>query len=147
MELYLIGPKNADYAKLNELTKKLGLEDLVIFTGGRFGEEKINTLLDLDVYIHPAYSDVVGISVMEALALGLPTIVTRTSHMSYFNNSNAFIMVEPTAFDLCRGITDVLNNKKAWKSLSLNAKELYKSTFNWVEVVNRMLEQYQNLIS
>ena len=147
VELYLIGPKNNDYEKLREFTKNLGLEDIVTFTGERFGEEKIDALLDLDVYVHPAYSDVVGISVMEALALGLPTIVTRTSHMSYFYNSGAFIMVEPTAVELCRGITEILNDKKTWKTLSLKAKELYKSTFNWTEVVNKMLEQYRILIT
>ena len=97
----------------------------------------------LDFYIHPAYSDVVGISVMEALALGLPTIVTRTSHMSYFNNSNAFIMVEPTAFDLSRGIRSAISRLDDREQLSANAKKLYQKQFNWEVAVNALVNEYR----
>ncbi len=146
-ELYLIGPFNEECNKLKKNVQSLGLGNTIHFIGGKFGEEKIQALLDLDVYIHPAYSDVVGIAVMEALALGLPTIVTRTSHMSYFNNSNAFIMVEPTDFDICRGIQETIKNRGSWMRYSIGAKKLYKSTFNWDVAVSQLISYYQIIIN
>jgi glycosyltransferase involved in cell wall biosynthesis len=143
VELCLIGPITSNVTKLQKLAKELNIEGNVKFLGGKYGEEKIQTLLDLDFYIHPAYSDVVGISVMEALALGLPTIVTRTSHMSYFNNSNAFIMVEPTAFDLSRGIRSAISRLDDREQLSANAKKLYQKQFNWEVAVNALVNEYR----
>jgi glycosyltransferase involved in cell wall biosynthesis len=146
VELYLIGPKNTDYSKLLILVRQLGLDDTVVFTDGKFGDEKIQSLLDLDIYIHPAYSDVVGISVMEAFALGLPTIVTRTSHMSYFYSSNAFVMVEPTSFDICRGIRTMIANKVTWMDLSRKAKLLFEDNFNWKLNADKMIASYKYII-
>lgn len=143
VELCLIGPITSNVTKLQKLAKELNIEGNVKFLGGKYGEEKIQTLLDLDFYIHPAYSDVVGISVMEALALGLPTIVTRTSHMSYFNNSNAFIMVEPTAFDLSRGIRSAISRLDDREQLSANAKNLYQKQFNWEVAVKALVNEYR----
>lgn len=144
-ELILIGPLSDSVAKLLKLTRQLNIEENVKFIGAKYGEEKIQTLLDLDFYIHPAYSDVVGISVMESLALGLPTIVTRTSHMSYFNDSNAFIMVEPTAFDLSRGIRTAINRLDDREQLSVNAKQLYSKQFNWKVVVELLINEYRKV--
>lgn len=144
-ELCLIGPITDSVVKLQKLAKELKIEENVKFLGGKYGEEKIQTLLDLDFYIHPAYSDVVGIAVMEALALGLPTIVTRTSHMSYFNESNAFIMVEPTAFDLSRGIRTAISRLDDREQLSVNAKKLYQKQFNWKVAVELLTNEYRKV--
>lgn len=146
VELHLIGPKSNEIDDLKKLVHKCELDDIVKFDGGKFGQEKIDALLDLDVYIHPAYSDVVGIAVMEALALGLPTIVTRTSHMSYFCQSNAFIMVEPTDFDICRGVKFIVENKNKWLDYSNNAKRLYKNRFNWESVVELLSLEYNSIL-
>lgn len=145
IELCLIGPITDNAVKLQKLAKELKIEDNVNFLGGKYGEEKIQTLLDLDFYIHPAYSDVVGISVMEALALGLPTIVTRTSHMAYFNDNNAFIMVEPTAFDLSRGIRTAISRLDEREQLSVNAKKLYLRQFNWKVAVELLINEYRKV--
>ena len=145
VELLLIGPVNNKDKSLQRLVTELDIKDNVKFVGGQYGENKIQALLDLDFYIHPAYSDVVGIAVMEALALGLPTIVTRTSHMSYFNNMNAFIMVEPTATDFCRGINEMISKRLVWHEYSDRAKKLYKKEFNWNTNAHRIVELYKSL--
>lgn len=146
IELRLIGPLDHKTIMFNQLISSLHLENQVKLVGGKYGEEKLKALLDLDAYIHPAYSDVVGISVMEALALGIPTIVTRTSHMSYFNTSDAFIMVEPTAIDMARGIQDFVSRKDEWLKISYNAKTLAVNTFNWEIVASKLLGVYKSII-
>ncbi len=144
-ELYLIGPLD-DKSKLFEaIVNQKGLSNNIRFIGGKYGDDKIKELLDLDIYIHPAYSDVVGISVMEAIALGIPCIVTRTSHVSYFYQSKAFIMVEPTYFDLCRGMQEAIERKKEWSEISINAKHLYNDVFNWNTAVKNIIEQYKKV--
>ena len=146
VELYLIGPLSSSTKQFKLLVEQLGLQDIVKFHGGKYGQEKIEALLDLDVYMHPAYSDVVGISVMEALALGIPTIATRTSHMSYFNTTGAFVMVEPTASDLGRGVREMIDNKNNWQNYSEKAKNLYSQIFNWKIAVSSLERECSSLI-
>ena len=68
-------------------------------------------------------------------------------NMSYFNNSNAFIMVEPTDFDICHGIQEAIKNKDSWKQYSIAAKELYKCTFNWSSAVSQLIASYELILN
>lgn len=146
VELNLIGPIKTPIKRLQQLAVNLDISDNVKFVGEKFGADKIQALLDLDVYIHPAYSDVIGISVMEALALGIPSIITRTSQISYYYNSEIFEMVEPTTNDMCRGICEIIAKKNEWKSMSEKSKELAFSIFNWEKVTEKMINEYQRII-
>jgi len=146
VELRLIGPIGKGMHNIESFIREQGVQDNVKLLGGKYGEDKIKELLDLDIYIHPAYSDVVGISVMEALALGIPSVVTRTSHMSYFAKSNGFVMVEPTSFDLARGIEEIASNKANWANMSKEARTLAENTFNWEKVVGKILKMYETVI-
>ena len=83
---------------------------------------------------------------MEAFALGLPSIVTRTSQVSYFYKSGAFIMVEPVEKDISRGIEEFLNCEAEWSNMSSSAKNLIKKTFNWDIVALEMKKMYQKAL-
>ncbi len=144
--LHLIGPNKADKPRLMKSIKRLGVEKQIIFEGALYADEKQHALSSLDFYIHPAFSDVVSIAVMEAMSLGLPSVITRTSDMSYFYNSGAFIMVEPDPKDIARGIIEMVNKRDEWSSMSQQAVNLVNKVFNWDVVVKKLLVEYQNCI-
>lgn len=146
IKCYLIGPIDKDALILKEKVKKLNLSKNIIFTGAIYGEDKYTFLKDLDFYIHPALSDVVSIALMEAFSCGLPAIVTRTSHVSYFTNSNAFIMVEPIASDIKNGIIEMIDKRSEWNSMSINAISLLKEEFNWELNTKELLNNYARCI-
>ena len=147
IKCYLIGPIDNDALVLKEKVTKLGLSENIIFTDGIYGDAKYDFLRELDFYIHPALSDVVSIALMEAFSCGLPAVVARTSHMSYFSDSKAFIMVEPIANDIKEGIVQMLNNQKEWHDKSNNAIKLVNQEFNWnintEEISRKYLKYYK----
>ncbi|PCI87006.1 MAG: hypothetical protein COB24_07435 [Hyphomicrobiales bacterium] len=145
IELNLIGPIDGDAEKLRVMIDDLGVKN-VVFTGAIYGAEKYDFLGKLDFYIHPALSDVVSIALMEAFASGLPTIVTRTSHVSYYYKSNAFIMVEPTFNDISRAIIDMLDKKSDWKDMSQSAIDLVKTSFDWKNNAKDMIHEYEQIL-
>lgn len=144
--LHLIGPDKVDKPRLMVAINDLGLENNIIFEGALYGQNKLDILSSLDFYIHPAFSDVVSIAVMEAMALGLPSVITRTSDMSYFYDSGAFIMVEPDPQDIARGIIEMINKRDEWSSMSQKAVNLVNEVFNWDIVVEKLLVEYKNCI-
>jgi glycosyltransferase involved in cell wall biosynthesis len=52
------------------------LEEVVTFLGVIRDEQKLQTLVDSDIFVLPSYTEAIGLSVMEAMAAQLPVIVT-----------------------------------------------------------------------
>lgn len=146
IKCYLIGPIDKEALVLKEKIRTLDLSKNIIFTDAIYGEEKYSFLKNLDFYIHPALSDVVSIALMEAFSCGLPAIVSRTSHVSYFVKSDAFIMVEPIINDIKNGIMEMIDNKESWKLKSHRAIILVKEEFNWKINSNKMINAYEKLL-
>ena len=60
--------------RFRRLAKKLGVQDLVYFLGGR--DDVADLLLGADTLVHPALDEAAGIVLLEALVAGLPVICT-----------------------------------------------------------------------
>src|SRR3989344_2296449 len=75
--LVLAGGDDGYKKTATELIKKRNLGEYVIFTGMLSGEEKTAALKDSDVFVLPSYSENFGMAVVEAMAFGLPVIITR----------------------------------------------------------------------
>lgn len=148
IRLYLIGNTEGKYAKyLNDLTQKMNLVDNIIFLGAKYGEEKKRILVDLDFCIHPSLTEGFSISIIEILALGVPMIITRTSNLTYYYNTNSFIMAEPTANDLCRAIVEMINKRDEWNNFSKRGKELVHEQLNWESIASRLCNKYKELVN
>ncbi|MBO9496921.1 glycosyltransferase family 4 protein [Thalassotalea sp. G20_0] len=147
IQVILIGPAEINYKKeLDSILNEHDLDSLVEYRGALYGTEKLEALLSLDCYIHPAFSDVVSIAVMEAFSLGLPSIITRTSDVSYYYNSGAFIMVEPDCQSISNGIRLFVQSPEKHKSMSESAISLANNIFNWDVVIPKLFSEYEKLI-
>jgi len=72
--------------KKTDLTKNLifagriiygkGIQDRIIFAGGKAREDVLSLLSESDIFINPSYSEGLPISILEAGAVGLPVIAT-----------------------------------------------------------------------
>ena len=142
----LIGPIDEEGKRLQKLVTELNLDNQIEFTGGIYGEEKNLMLKGLDFYIHPAYSDVVSIAVMEAMASGLPCVITRTSQVSYYYNSDAFVMMEPLIKDIKRALINMIDEKENWNIMSKNSISLVNNIFNWNSAILLLLNEYKNIL-
>lgn len=146
LKCFLIGPLDQEGHRLQRLVTALGLNNTIEFTGPIYGSDKYDMLKSLDFYVHPAYSDVVSIAVMEAMASGLPSVITRTSQVSYYYNADAFVMTEPLVKDLKRGLLEMISSKDKWSEMSGNAIGLVKNVFNWKCAVANLLNEYNNIL-
>lgn len=146
VELQIIGPKSKYCETLKKLATELNISNQIHFVGPKYNNDKVAALLDLDIYIHPSLMEGFSIAILEVLSLGIPAIITRTSNMAYYYNSNSFIMAEPTATDMARAIEEIIKRKDEWSHLSLNGRKLIQNKLTWEIVTKQMCDEYQKYI-
>ncbi len=83
-ELCMVGPdKDGSKAACEHLAQVLGLTDRVRFTGQLSKLEWIALSADYDIFINTTNFDNTPVSVIEAMALGLPVVSTNVGGMPY----------------------------------------------------------------
>ncbi|WP_179318038.1 glycosyltransferase family 4 protein [Winogradskyella helgolandensis] len=148
IKIHIVGNGIENYIeKVENLVSEKNLEKFVIFHGPKFKEEKYQYILNSDVYIQPSFSEGISFSILDAMACGKPMILSRQTNMTYYYNKNFYIMTEPYPEDIASSITNLVSNVELRKELSLNAKNMIKTVFNWENLIDDYIEMYKNILN
>ncbi|MGP8109212.1 MAG: glycosyltransferase family 4 protein [Thermoplasmata archaeon] len=77
--LFVIAGEGPEYPRLVELAAQLGIGDRAMFLGKVSDEEREILLSGASVFVLPSVVEPFGIAALEAMAAGVPTIVSKTS--------------------------------------------------------------------
>lgn len=117
---HLIGD-GVECDKLKEYVKEQSVEDVFFFEGNQANPYPF--MKHADLFVHPSYVESFGIVVAEALALGLPCVVTKsTGVMDFLVNGENALLTEQNADDFAVKILKVLNDRKLYEKLRENSK-------------------------
>ena len=137
-KLCMIGPDKDGTQKLVEARiGELNLKDSVEITGVLSKEEWHKKSEQYDVFINTTNIDNTPISVIEAMALGLPVISTNVGGLPYLLKNNIDgILVEPNSIsEMVQGVHKLISNNEFSKEMILNARIKVKK-FDW-EIVKK----------
>ena len=134
VELTMVGPEVQD--NLKNCKKEAKEKNLPInFTGRLDKKDWIALSTSYDIFINTTNFDNTPVSVIEAMALGLPVISTDVGGMPYLiEHRETGILVKPndeTAF--IEEIIKLMEHPAATEKLSLSARAKVES-FNWAQV-------------
>jgi len=138
--LCMVGPDNdGALAKAKHYARSLGVE--VHFTG-KLSKGKWTTLAaNYNIFINTTNFDNMPVSVIEAMALGLPVISTNVGGMPYLIESGKEgILVEPNDEDeFVKSILHLQNDPETVMALTKNARKKVER-FDWNRVKNQWIE-------
>ena len=78
MKVIMAGPSDGCYAaKLQALSRRLGVESSVYWTGMLMGDDKWGALQCAEAFVLPSHQENFGIAVAEALSLGVPVLISK----------------------------------------------------------------------
>jgi len=78
MFLVIAGPDNDGYRmRVEKWIDDKGISEKVIFTGMLLGNDSLELLKDADIFALPSYTENFGIAVAEAMACGLPVVISN----------------------------------------------------------------------
>lgn len=132
--LCMVGPDKAGSLGAAEaLAEGYGLD--VIFTGKLSKKEWIALSADYDIFINTTHFDNTPVSVLEAMALGLPVISTNVGGIPYLleNNTNALLVEDNEIEQMVVAITNLCDNEVLVQTLSRNARTKVEG-FDWSSI-------------
>lgn len=146
--LVIAGPDNEGYgAKVKKWLNKEGVLNSTVFVGMLLGEDKLAAFRDSDIFVLPSYSENFGIAAVEAMACGVPTVISnKVGIYREVQENNAGVVVECNETSLYLGIRSVLDNDKLREELSLSGKKMAQEHYNIDKVADRMIEIYKEMI-
>ena len=133
-QLCMVGPdSDGTLQEVKEVAFKLNVN--VKFTGKLTKQEWIHISKDYNIFINTTNFDNTPVSVIEAMALGLPIVSTNVGGMPFLidNNKNG-VLVEPNSEDqMVKAIIDILNDDIKRDQIIKNAR-LKVEGFDWQNV-------------
>ncbi len=130
-EICMVGPKKDDsYLKTVKFAKSEKVD--IVLTGKLSKEEWIALSKDYNIFINTTHFDNTPISVIEAMALGLPVVSTNVGGIPYLlkHNTNALLVADDDVDDMAEQIKRLIVEPGLAQRLSQNGKELVKD-FDW----------------
>ena len=124
LRLVLVGPDwRGGEARLRALAGRLGVSGRVEFPGPKFGDEKRRMLESFDAFVTLSRWDCSPVSVHEALAAGVPTIVSGRNNLSpQLSAAHAALVTDMSVASLERGMGRLLDNPLLLSTLSANGR-------------------------
>jgi glycosyltransferase involved in cell wall biosynthesis len=122
--------------KIKALAKKKRLD--VKFTGKLSKQEWIKLSEGYDVFINTTHFDNTPVSVIEAMALGLPIVSTNVGGITYLleNNKTALLVNDNDMQGMTMAIKKIIQNRDLKQHLVKNAQHLVQE-FDWDKVKNK----------
>ena len=138
--LSMVGPeKDGSLKECQEIVAQKKLP--IIFTGLLSKKEWINLSKDYDLFINTTNFDNTPVSVIEAMALGLPVISTNVGGIPYLiENGKTGVLVPPNDSQVfVDEIEAIYNNPSKTMKLSKNARRSVEN-FDWEVVKEKWIE-------
>lgn len=135
-KICMVGPKKDDsYLKTMKFAKKNHVE--VAVTGKLSKPDWIKLSRDYNIFINTTHFDNTPISVIEAMALGLPVVSTNVGGIPYLlkHEQNALLVEDDDAENMIQQINRIIAEPALAASLSQNGKQTVKE-FDW-EIVKK----------
>jgi glycosyltransferase involved in cell wall biosynthesis len=109
---------------------RLGLADRIRWTGIR--DEGWRLLDAADVYVQPSLSEGLGLSILEAMALGLPVVATPVGGIPevVVDGRTGFLASAPTAEALAAALERLLTDRSRWQALGEAGRRRYLEMFD-----------------
>jgi len=146
--LHLVGD-GPEKSSIEKKISNLSLQDNIKLLGYIEGREKAQELINADIFILPSYSEGCPISLLEAMAAGLPVIATDVGGIPNIitNEKNGVLLTSHSPNIIKKGIVKMLDNKKKRKEIGELNKKISWENYESKLITSRIEKIYKQISS
>ena len=137
--LVIAGP---DFGYANEIVRMvgdLGVESSVTLTGPLYGAQKLQALAAAELFVLPSFSEGFSMATLEAMACGLPVLITPGCHFPEVAEAQAGLVAEPTVEEIRDALEQMLAGTHAeLAAMGSRGRALVCRQFTWEDVARKM---------
>ncbi|GLI18569.1 glycosyl transferase group 1 [Tepidanaerobacter syntrophicus] len=143
--LVIIGSGSLE-KNLKNMCSELGIESNVIFMGYRQDVE--NLMADFDLFVLSSVSEGLGLSLLEAMALGKPVVATITGGIPEVikDGTNGLLVQPGNDVYLAESIVKILSDKDLARRLGDEAKKTVVEKFSSKTMIEKTEKVYQEVL-
>jgi glycosyltransferase involved in cell wall biosynthesis len=147
VHLVVAGPDEGTYRRQIEgFLATAGVLDKALFTGLLTGTEKLAAFAAADIFVLPSYSEGLSVSMLEALASGIPIVITRQCQFPEVADSGAGVVIEPDAGQLLEAMAMVLDNPEEGRDMGRRGQKLVIQKYTWDSVATQIRKLYIDIV-
>jgi glycosyltransferase involved in cell wall biosynthesis len=147
-ELLLAGSGDPDYEnQVKTMIQNNHLASRTKFLGLVRGAEKTRLLRESDIFVLPSYEENFGIAVTEAMAAGLPVVISdRVNICDEVRSAQAGLVTLPEVEGLRLAIARLLNDRPLRAEMGARGAELVKNRFAMATIACQTVIVYQDIL-
>lgn len=140
--LVISGKKGWYYSEIFDLINKLGLKEIINFTGYIEEKEKPYLISGARIFIYPSIYEGFGIPVIEAMSCGIPTITSNISSLPEVAGEAAFFADPSDPEDICKCMEKLTEDTETYNALvKKSLKQAAK--FSWENTATKTINIYK----
>jgi glycosyltransferase involved in cell wall biosynthesis len=149
VHLVIAGPDNEGWgARVRTWLSEQGVLDRTTFTGMLLGPEKLAVLRDASLFVLPSHSENFGLAVIEAMAAGLPVIISdQVNIWQEVQDGDAGRVIPVDSAALAAQILDLLDKPEAARRMGQQGRSLVQQRFQWNEIARTLAAAYERIIA
>jgi glycosyltransferase involved in cell wall biosynthesis len=147
--LVIAGPDYRGYeAEVREMTRSLGLEHRVVFPGLLDHDAKLAALVDAERFVLPSYAENFGVVITEALACGLPVVISdKVNIHRELADAGVATVVQCTVESVAAGIRASLADNDLRPRMRTMGPAVVRARYTWDAIVPMLIEKYKELLA
>jgi glycosyltransferase involved in cell wall biosynthesis len=144
--LDIYGTGEAGYVRaLQNLASDHGVSNRIRFHGHVDGDAKRDAFLNADLFVLPTHSENFGMVVAEALAHGVPAVVTHGAPWEQLDERGCGRWVENSTQALAHAIESLRHADLT--AMGKSGRQWMQSAFNWEDRADRMVKLFREICS
>ena len=150
VRLLLVGPYEDNLDPISQHSKDI-IENnsSIVYLGSKYGDEMLACYTAADCFVFPSYREGFPNTVIEAGAMGLPSIVTdiNGSREIVVQGENGVIVPPKDADALYQAMLDMIRYKAVRERMAANARKMIASRFEQGFVRKCLLDYYDEILN
>ena len=144
--LLVVGPDDGARGAMESILEQTGVLDRTVFTGMLLGDHKRAAFQCAELFVQPSYTEGFSNSVLEALAAGLPVVISEQCNFPEVAEHGAGFVVPLNDASVGEAIGELLSDVRLGARMGRNGRRLVDERYTWQAAAASMAACYRTLL-